>query len=143
MKSIRSTMLSALALALLGPCITAGLANAQDIAGKFTLPFAAHWGLANLPAGEYSLRLNQPFRGMVQLNQGTRTIAQIISQASDQKACAYPALLVVSDGAVRTVREMRLPGAVFYYAPHKAKRGGADEERKVTTIPLTGVPAGE
>ena len=143
MKSIRSTMLSGLALALLGTCFTAGLANAQDYTGKFTLPFAAHWGAATLPAGEYSLRLNQPFYGMVQLNQGTHTVAQILSQSANQKESAAPALVVISDGAVRSVREMRLPGVVFYYAPHKAKRGSADEERNVTTIPLTGVPAGE
>ena len=44
MKSIRSTVLSTLALALLGPC----LANAQGLTGKFNLPFEARWGLATL-----------------------------------------------------------------------------------------------
>jgi hypothetical protein len=38
-------------LALLGPCFTAGLANAQEFSGNFTLPFEARWGLATQQRG--------------------------------------------------------------------------------------------
>ena len=42
------------ALALLAISIAPGVANAQAFRGKFTLPFAAHWGGLALAAGEYS-----------------------------------------------------------------------------------------
>jgi hypothetical protein len=63
MKSIRFTMLSSLALALLGPC----LANAQGLTGKFTLPFEARWGLATLQAGDYSFKLDHATGGSLHL----------------------------------------------------------------------------
>jgi len=55
MKSMYFTLLSSLMVILLGPCLTAGLAHAQESAGKLTLPFAPRWVSATLPAGDYSL----------------------------------------------------------------------------------------
>jgi hypothetical protein len=42
------------ALALLAISTVPTAASAQVFRGKFTLPFAAHWGGLALPAGEYS-----------------------------------------------------------------------------------------
>ncbi len=42
------------ALALLAISIVPSVASAQAFRGKFTLPFAAHWGGLALPSGEYS-----------------------------------------------------------------------------------------
>ena len=45
MKSIRSFTLLHLAMgSLLAICFNSGLASAQTLTGKFTLPFEAHWG---------------------------------------------------------------------------------------------------
>lgn len=108
MKSLRFTLLSSLTLALLGTCFTAGLANAQGLTGKFTLPCDARWGLAALPAGDYSFHLDRAPAGWLHLFRGTRTIAMIYAQGYGQKAYSRAALLLVNHGATNTVREMRL-----------------------------------
>jgi hypothetical protein len=60
MKSMRNFTLLKLAMgSLLAICFNAGYANAQTVAGKFTLPFEARWGQATLPAGDYSFRLER------------------------------------------------------------------------------------
>ena len=136
MKSIRFTMLSSLALALLGPC----LANAQGLTGKFTLPFEARWGMATLQAGDYSFKMDRAPGGALQLYCGTKVVALIYPQSFNQKASGHSALLVVTDRTMPTIREMTLPsaGIVLYYAPHKPKRGSAQEERQARQfIPIT------
>jgi len=135
MKSMRFTILSSLALALLGPC----LANAQGLTGKFTLPFEARWGLATLKAGDYSFKLDRAPGGSLHLYSGTKTVALIYAQTFDQKASSHNALIVVRDDAAATIREMTLPaaGLILYYAPHKFKRGTAQQERQAAlTIPV-------
>ncbi|HTQ52929.1 MAG TPA: hypothetical protein VMI94_00625 [Bryobacteraceae bacterium] len=140
MKSLRFTLLSSLALALLGPCFTAGLANAQGFTGKFSLPCDAHWGLATLAAGDYSFILDRAPGGSLHLFRGTKTVAMIYAQSFNQLNAGRPALLLVNDGTATTIREMRLPtsGMVLYYAPHKPKRGSAQEERQTAQlVPMT------
>ena len=132
MKSKRFTMLSSLALALLGPC----LANAQGLTGKFTLPFDARWGLATLQAGDYSFKLDRAMGSALQLYRGTRTVALIYAQSFDQKASGHVALIVAVDSTTPTIREMTLPGAgiILYYAPHNFRRGSAQEEQRAAVF---------
>jgi hypothetical protein len=60
MKTMKNFTLLKLAMgSLLAICFNAGFANAQNVAGKFTLPFEAHWGQATLPAGDYSFMLER------------------------------------------------------------------------------------
>jgi len=142
MKSIRFTMLSSLALALLGPC----LANAQGLTGQFTLPFEARWGLATLQAGDYSFKLNHAPGGSLCLYRGTKVVALIYAESFAEKASGRNALVVVRDDAAATVREMTLPsaGLVLYYAPHKFKPGSAQEERRAgQAIPVAVTVAGQ
>jgi hypothetical protein len=128
-------MLSFLALALLGPF----LANAQGLTGKFTLPFEARWGLATLQAGDYSFKLDRAPGGALQLYRGNKAMAFIYAQSFDQKVSAHSALIVVRDDVAATIREMTLPsaGLVLRCAPHKPKRGSAQEERQAAqAIPV-------
>src|SRR5208282_5625289 len=55
-KSLRLVKLAV--LALVTACFGASLANAQEVQGKFNLPFETHWGNAVLSPGDYSFRLN-------------------------------------------------------------------------------------
>jgi hypothetical protein len=146
MKSIRFTILSSLALALLGPCFGTGLANAQGLTGKFTLPFEARWGLATLQAGDYSFKLDRAPGGSLHLYRGTKSVAIVYAQSFDQKASGHDALMVVRDNVAATVREMTLPsaGLVLYYAPHKPKPGSVQEERQAKqAIPVAVTAAGQ
>ena len=146
MKSIRFTMLSSLALALLGPCFGTGLANAQGLTGKFTLPFEARWGTAALRPGDYSFKLEHAPGGSLYLYRGTKPVAIVYAQSFDQKASGHDALMVVRENAPATIREMKLSsaGLVLYYAPHRPSRGSAPEERQAgLAIPVDVTPAGE
>ena len=106
MKSIRFTMLSSLALALLGPCFGTGLANAQGLTGKFTLPFEARWGTAALRPGDYSFKLEHAPGGSLYLYRGTKPVAIVYAQSFDQKASGHDALMVVRENAPATIREI-------------------------------------
>jgi len=127
MKSIRFTLLSSLALALLGPC----LAQAQGLTGEFTLPMEARWGTATLQPGIYSFRIQHAPQGVLELYSGHKTVAFIYAQAADEKKSGRNTLTVVQDKYAATIREMSLPvaGMVLFYAPSSPKHGGAIEER--------------
>jgi len=120
MKSIRGFAL----VALLAAGMCAGRAHAADAQGKFTLPHDIRWGLATLPAGDYNFIVRGgETTGVLRLYRGTRGVALLQSHGYDRAAPGSPALLVVEEQGVRSVRELYLPGAgvVYYYAPHRAK----------------------
>jgi hypothetical protein len=142
MKTNRSyTMVRSLVLALASAFIFAGLASAQTAAGKFTLPFEARWGLATLPAGDYSFTLDKPGPGsIVQRSRGTKNVALVVSQSYSMESSGPSALTVVRDSTGNTVRDLRLPeiGVVLHYAPHKPGRASAAAEREIAQmIPIT------
>ncbi len=58
MKSTCFALSGFLMLSLSGPCVAAGLADAEGGAGASTVPLEACWSLALLPAGDSSLALN-------------------------------------------------------------------------------------
>jgi len=144
MKSVFFTLLSSLTLTLLGPCFGAGLANAQGLTGKFTLPFEAHWGLATLQAGDYSFKLNSAPNGTLYVYHGRQTVALIYAQTFDRKATERAVLVVIGDGTNNSIREMALPsvGLILRYAPPRFKRGSAPDERQVGQLIPIAVTAG-
>lgn len=111
------------------------------------MPFEARWGLATLPAGDYSFKLDRAGPGgMLHLYNGTRTVALVAAQTWAPQTAGRSALLVVQAHGANVVREMNLPdiGMTLYYAPHNPRHGSAAEERQVTrTIPLTWRGAGQ
>lgn len=145
MKSIgRMTLVRLATLAALAACLSTGLAQAQSAAGKFTLPFEAHWGAVTLPAGHYTFTLNRPGSGsMVIVSRGTRAVAIILDEGYDLAASGKSELIVKREGNVNTVCDLRLPelGMVFYYAPVQPKRGSkAAEEEATLRIPVFAAP---
>ncbi|HEY6291229.1 MAG TPA: hypothetical protein VI455_06645 [Terriglobia bacterium] len=141
-----SKLLRLLALALLTAYINPGVASAQEAAGKFTLPFEAHWGLATLPAGEYSFNLDRTGVGVtLQLFHGTKTVAFVINQSYSDTQSGACALTVVRNSAGNTVRDLSLPelGVVLHYAPPKPKSRAAAGEREIAqVIPVTATQRG-
>jgi len=139
MKSVRSfTMIGCLAAAA---ACSAGMANAQAVKGNFTLPFEARWGLATLPAGDYSFRLDHAnVDGTLQLYSGTKTVALVKCQGyiPNHDHTGRSALVVTRDkaGSGPVVTAMRLagPGLVFFYPAHKPKQGTAPEEREIAQV---------
>jgi hypothetical protein len=138
MNKIRiSTLLRFLGLVLLTVCFNAGHASAQMFQGKFTLPFAARWGQATLPAGDYSFRVDGADPGcLAQVYRGNRVVAMLLAQAYTQVNSGRAQLTIVR-GSMRT---LSLPsiGVVLQYAPYHFKHLTAPEEREIAQIvPVT------
>jgi hypothetical protein len=131
MKSIRSFTLLNLAVgSLLAICFNSGLASAQTLAGTFSLPFEAHWGLATLPAGEYSFKVDGVGReAQVRVFRGADTVVTLLNQGFDTTQPHEVTLTVVRNSAGNFVSDLSLPaiGQVFHYATPKAGRGSPQE----------------
>jgi hypothetical protein len=139
MKSIRSVTLLNFAMgSLLAICFNSGLASAQTFAGKFTLPFEARWGSANLPAGDYSLRVDgRALSGKVLLFQGAKQVAYIVNQSYDTTPRGQICLVVEKNSAGNFVRDLNLPGIgmVLHYAP-QVDRKSVEREHEIAQIPV-------
>jgi hypothetical protein len=128
MKSTRSLKsVRILLLAVLAAGLSASLASAQEYEGKFTLPFEARWGMAVLPAGDYSFRVDpsqNPCIGLVR--QGTRGVAFVMADggAGKGEVAGSSALIAVASAGSYRIRALRLAqaGVVLEYSPPKAER---------------------
>ena len=113
-------------LALLTACFGASLANAQEVQGKFNLPFEVHWGQAVLSPGNYSFRLN--FSGgspdnTVLTREEDQTQTMIVASTRDHSFSGKSGLIVERHGDRGTVRSLRLAeaGLVLDYPMAKAQ----------------------
>jgi len=133
-------MVRNLVLALAGALIFTGLASAQTAQGKFTLPFQAQWGMATLPPGDYSFKLDEAqSAGELVLWRGKKPVALIHSQSYSLESAGQSALTVVRSDSGNVVRDLSLPeiGVVLHYAPHKPGRNSAAAEREIAQkIPI-------
>jgi aspartate oxidase len=136
MKSNRnSTVVRNLVLALASAFIFAGIASAQGPAykGQFTLPFAAQWGAATLPAGDYTFTLNSTnMPDTITIEQGQRYVALVMAQdAPASDASKASELIVTRSGGHARIRVLHLAalGTDLLYAVPKA------EGREVASAP--------
>jgi hypothetical protein len=113
-------------LALLTACFGASLANAQEVQGKFTLPFETHWGNAVLSPGDYSFRLN--FSGdspdyTVLTREQDQKETIIMASARSHSSSGKSGLIVERHGDRGTVRTLRLAeaGLVIEYPAAKVQ----------------------
>jgi hypothetical protein len=144
MKSMKSfTMLKLAMGSLLAISCNAGLANAQTVAGKFTLPFQAHWGQATLPAGDYSFLLERGPVAKIQVIRAGKAVAFVVDQGYSTETSGGMSLTVVQNRAGYSVCDLNLPGIgkVLHYAPAKPARNSAAGEREIAQriIPVTAV----
>ncbi len=145
MKSNRNFALTLALGSLLAICFNAGLANAQmqkNASGKFTMPFEARWGLATLPAGDYTFTLQGTGMGStLRVYRGLECVAKIQNQSYDQASSGRAALTVIQNSTGKTVSDLRLPGIgqVFHYASHNTSSGAAKRElAQVVPVKITG-----
>lgn len=68
-------------LVALAAAMASGLANAQDVQGKFNLPFTARWGATVLTPGHYSFTYDPTRSGsrVIKVDRGSRGIALILA----------------------------------------------------------------
>lgn len=126
MNSTRSfTLVRILLLAVLAAGLSASLANAQELGGKFTLPFEARWGRATLPPGDYSFNLNTAVAPYTVTVRGEKCEAMIIPMgSSDSGVSGHSELIAVRSGGKYRIRGLHLGkmGLVFTYGAPKAER---------------------
>ena len=113
-------------LALLTACFGASLANAQEVKGKFNLPFEAHWGKAVLAPGGYSFRLNSSGAApdyTVVVREDDQTATIIMASTRGHSSSGKSGLIVERHGDRGTVRSLRLAeaGLVIYYPAAKTQ----------------------
>ncbi|HEV2424944.1 MAG TPA: hypothetical protein VGZ29_08965 [Terriglobia bacterium] len=139
MKTIRRFTLGSLVLALLASCLGAGMARAQEMQGKFTLPFDARWGQATLPAGDYSFTVDQSKSAARLVLSGENTRAIIRAQGYDPKSSDSSSLVLATDRGISTVRELKLAdlGVVLYFTPSRPHQTAAQEKEMANVIPIT------
>jgi len=114
MKRLQHFLFASLALVLLLSCV--GTANAQNLTGKFTLPFVAHWGTVTLAPGDYRFRIERP-NGLIYVENGRANIGMLVAASIDQCSAAGNSMLVAQTASVKSIRELRLgsSGVVLYF----------------------------
>jgi hypothetical protein len=84
------------ALALLAVSLAGGLANAQDITGKFNLPFKARWGELVLTPGKYSFTYGLTTTGsarVITVYRGQRGLGMILTGPGSEGQFSDPSHL--------------------------------------------------
>ncbi|MDE3178343.1 MAG: hypothetical protein KGM47_01680 [Acidobacteriota bacterium] len=130
------------ALAVLAVALGSGLAGAQEIAGKFNLPFTAHWGEVVLAPGQYSF-INVRTSGgvpIIQLTRGTRGLGLIMTESLGSEgrssASSYLTATGTASGYVITSLVLEGQGITVRFAVPK----GEVLEASQTTRPNRKVP---
>jgi len=107
-------LFASVTLALLLSCV--GPANAQGLAGKFTLPCVAHWGKVTLSPGEYRFKMERP-NGVVYVENGRANVGMILPASIGWGYGAANSMLITQIASVKSIRELRLgsSGIVLYF----------------------------
>jgi hypothetical protein len=123
-----------IALVALALCGTAVLGRSQDAyQGKFTLPFAAHWAGATLPAGEYTISMPKDTAPYLLYVRGEGKTAIIMAAANDTKALSDQSqLTIVNTGGREAITSLEAGqlGMTFDYAVFKSKTTAESNESK-------------
>ena len=90
----KPSIFTAAVLSLTAACIVLP-ANAQSYRGTFTLPFEAHWGMAVLPAGTYTLSTNAPANASIIDVRGNGKQVMVLTGASNPCAASMKGQLEV------------------------------------------------
>ena len=141
MKTNRN-LLRNLVLVVASAFIFAGVASAQEYRGAFTLPFAAKWGGATLPAGDYTFDVDSHNgASIVRIERGTRNVGVVMAQSKDQSYRSDGSELIVTRGGGRArIRALHLADAgmdLRFSAPKAEALELASNPVLIQRIPLS------
>ena len=126
MKPTRSlNFVKILSLGVMVAGLSATLATAQEVRGKFTMPFEAHWGGITLPPGEYTIALDPAARATIQVAQGLRNLGFVLRRGVSQDTNSGPSsmLAVPTPGGYRiTALHLEEQGVTLYFPVPKSER---------------------
>jgi hypothetical protein len=134
------TALRLLLAVVMATCVFTAAANAQpSFAGKFTLPYEVHWGLAVLPAGNYFIRMESTAGvAVISSAKGDRTVYTEFPTIADNEP-GNTCLTITTDGNERRVRSLNLPQLrkLVIFAPlTKSERETLAKAGNVKTVPV-------
>jgi hypothetical protein len=136
------TVLRLLVLGMMVAGFSAKPASAQAFQGKFTLASTTHWGVATLPAGDYSFTLDHDYPGsVVAVMRGTQTIARIQTPGINYINSGRSEIVAESG----TVREVNLPTigvSLHYPTSNPGHRAAPREPQLAQIIPVAKAGAG-
>jgi hypothetical protein len=139
-KAMRHTTKATLfAVVLLATCAFAGLANAQTLAVKFTLPFEVQWGRNVLPAGEYSISMDSSANVALVRSANGNTVGFTPIPITATSHSGNTALFVMVRGNEHLVRSLNLParGISLIYPPTtSAQREMLANADRVKSVPV-------
>jgi hypothetical protein len=136
------TVLRLLVLGLLVAGFNARPASAQAFQGKFTLPSTTRWGLATLPAGDYSFTLDHGYPGsFVTVFRGTQTVARIQTPGISYIKSGRSEM-VLENGNVRMLSLSQIGVSLDYPAPNRRHRAAPQEPQLAQIIPVAKTGAG-
>ena len=135
----QTTKAKLFAVVLLATCAFAGIANAQTLAVKFTLPFEVQWGRNVLPAGEYSISMDSSADVALVRSANGNTVGFTPIPIRATSHSGNTALFVMVRGNERLIRSLNLParGISLIYPPTtSAQREMLAEADQVKTVPV-------
>jgi hypothetical protein len=127
------------AVVLLATCAFAGIANAQTLAVKFTLPFEVQWGRNVLPAGEYSVSIDSSAKVALVRSANGNTVGFTPIPITATSHSGNTALFVMVRGNERLVRSLNLPtrGISLIYPPTtSAQREMLANADRIKSVPV-------
>ena len=137
-----------LLIVVLGTGLAANL-NGQEAlrhwiyTGSFDLPFDAKWNNVSLPAGRYSLAVDQAnYNGRVLLRRGTRAVGVLLpEQFSSDKAdhIEKAELVCIRHSGALLIRTLNLPnrGRFYYFTPKDLQAHLIATPQLVQEIPVS------
>jgi len=144
MKSLKSVFARTLLAAFFGLVSFAGVANAQSIrfSGHIALPVAVRWGTANLPAGDYSLKLESTKSTpmlLVITDAQDKNVAFVVPLTGgyDENLQGEDCIMLDRTSESSAVRELRIPSAgidLVYGSSRRSKKGIEEAQTRVTQI---------
>jgi hypothetical protein len=125
---------------LIATCAFTAAANAQSsFEGKFTLPYAAHWNGAVLPAGEYTIQVVAKGKPAVLRSTSNDTAAFTSTPAIGDREKGAARLTVTILGHERRIRSVNVPqlGASLIFEPlTKMEREMLAKEGHIDSVPV-------
>jgi hypothetical protein len=102
--------------------LSAGFLKGSDMVGSFTLPHQTNWGIAVLPAGDYTLTLTHATTfEILKIRQGRKNVAMVMPQGGSSTGVSGRSFISIVGNRVRSLH-LGPVGLAYNYAVPKNER---------------------
>ena len=114
-KAAAVLLVAVVALGIFAPAL-----HARVAAGKFKLPFDAHWGKIAMPTGDYTFAVEKAsLDGTIAVYRDGQVIGRVLPQVfnNTETQSKDPVLVCLRHDGNVAIRALRLPGVGTFYFP--------------------------